>query len=88
MIGEQDSNKIILKNPFLILPNISYNEITKDLYTASGIIFAGAGKINFQNDEKLSELGLENIQVVMLPADDMNQRYLDNKKMSIKKLYL
>lgn len=59
MIGEQDSNKIILKNPFLILPNISYNEITKDLYTASGIIFAGAGKINFQNDEKLSELGLE-----------------------------
>lgn len=59
MVGEQDSSKIVLKNPFLIIPNISYNEITKDLYTASGIVFAGAGKINFQDDEKLNELGLE-----------------------------
>ena len=59
MVAEQDSSKIILQNPFLILPNVSYHEITKDLYTATGVVFAGTGKINFQDDDKLSELGLE-----------------------------
>ena len=59
MVAEQDSGKIILQNPFLILPDVSYHEITKDLYTATGVVFAGAGKINFQDDEKLNELGLE-----------------------------
>ena len=38
--------------------------------------------------EILENLGLENIQVVMLPADEMNQMYLDNKKMNIKRLDL
>ena len=38
--------------------------------------------------EILSELGLENIQVIMLPAGEMNQLYLDNKKMSIERLNL
>lgn len=38
--------------------------------------------------EILSNLNLEDIQVVMLPADKINQYYLDNKKMSIKKLDL
>ena len=56
LVGEQDSSKIVLKNPFLIIPNISYNEITKDFYTESGVAFAGSGKINFENDEKLNEL--------------------------------
>ena len=59
MIAEQDSSKIILQNPFLIIPNISYHEVTKDLYTNTGVIFAGAGRINFKDDEKLNELGLE-----------------------------
>ena len=38
--------------------------------------------------EILSNLGLENIQVIMLPAREMNQLYLDNKKISIDKLDL
>ena len=38
--------------------------------------------------EILSNLGLENIQVIMLPAGEMNQLYLDNKKMSIGRLNL
>lgn len=59
MIAEQDSSKIILQNPFLIIPNISYHEITKDLYTDTGVVLAGTGKINFQEDEKLNELGIE-----------------------------
>ena len=38
--------------------------------------------------EILSTLGLEDIQVIMLPADKINQFYLDNKKISIKMLNL
>ena len=36
----------------------------------------------------LSDLGLENIRVIMLPARKMNQLYLDNKKMDIEMLKL
>ena len=36
----------------------------------------------------LHDLGLENIQVVMLPAGKINKLYLDNKKMDIPKLNL
>ena len=38
--------------------------------------------------EILSALGLEDIQVIMLPADKINKYYLDNKKMSIDLLNL
>ena len=36
----------------------------------------------------LSKLGLENIQVIMLPASEINQLYIDNKKMDISRLNL
>ena len=36
----------------------------------------------------LSDLGLENIQVIMLPVHEVNQMYLENKKMNIKRLNL
>ena len=36
----------------------------------------------------LHDLGLENIQVVMLPAGKINKLYLDNKKMSVSSLNL
>lgn len=36
----------------------------------------------------LSKLGLENIQVVMLPANEINQLYLENKKIDISRLNL
>ena len=38
--------------------------------------------------EILKNLGLDNIQVVILPADEMNLRYLENKKMNISNLKL
>ena len=36
----------------------------------------------------LHKIGLENIQVIMLPANEINQLYLDNKKMDISRLNL
>ena len=38
--------------------------------------------------EILSELDLEDIQIIMLPAGEINQFYLDNQKISIKNLDL
>lgn len=58
MVVEQDTSKMILQNPLLIFPNISYHEITQDLYNATGIVLAGTGKLNFESDEKLEELGV------------------------------
>ena len=36
----------------------------------------------------LSDLGLKDIEVIMLPAREMNKLYLDNKKMDIERLNL
>ena len=71
MVGEQNSNKMLLKNPFLLLPNISYNEITKDIYTGTGVAFAGTGKINFQDDEKLKELDVQVNNFIISSEDSM-----------------
>lgn len=38
--------------------------------------------------EILHGLGLENIQIIMLPVGDLNQRYLENRKLSISNLNL
>ena len=38
--------------------------------------------------EILHDLGLENIQVIMLPANQLNQYYLDNQKIDISSLEL
>ena len=75
MVGEQDRNRILLGNPFLIIPNISYTEITKDIYTGEGVAFAGTGKINFVDDQKLNEL---NVQVNNFIMSSENSIYIED----------
>ena len=38
--------------------------------------------------EILSDFDFEDIQIIMLPADEINQYYLDNKRINMKKLFL
>lgn len=52
---EEDSSKMILESPELILTNITYHDITKDL---SNVVVASAGRINIESDEKLNELNV------------------------------
>lgn len=55
IVIEQDSSKMILQSPELILANISYHNITQDI---SNVVLASAGKIDIASDEKLQELNV------------------------------
>ena len=55
------------------------------LFPTYGLEIENKGYIEL---EMLSSLGLENIQVIMLPANEINELYLKNKKMDISRLNL
>ncbi len=75
MIAEDDSSKIILQNPFFIIPNITYHEITKDLSTGAGVALAGTGKINIESQGKLESLGVT-VNTLMTSSD--NSYYIED----------
>lgn len=58
MVIEQDANRMIMENPQLILPNISYNPITQDISNSGFVLFASAGKLTTAASEKLEELNV------------------------------
>ena len=51
IIRETDSNKMVTDSPDLIIPDIEYSKVTKDLYNTTGVIFINATKININEDE-------------------------------------
>ena len=55
IIIEEDSSKMILQSPELILTDISYHDITNNI---TNVVVASAGKLNIENDEKLQELNV------------------------------
>ena len=58
LVCEQNADNMVYGVPDLIMPNLVYNDIVKDLYTDGKIIMADAGKINVASSEKLKELGV------------------------------
>ena len=55
IIIEEDSSKMILQSPELILTDISYHDITDDI---TNVVVASSGKLNIESDEKLQELNV------------------------------
>ena len=53
-IVETDTSKMVLNSPYVIVPELQYSEITKNIYTSTGPIFINATKINI-NEDKLEE---------------------------------
>lgn len=72
IIMEENPNKVILQNPTLILPDISYHKITQDL---TRLIFACPGKLNIESDEKLEQL---NVTVNKLISSSEESFYREN----------
>jgi len=64
IIRETDSSKMIMNSQDLILPNIQYSAVTKDLITTTGIILVNSTKINI-NEEKLEELNVVKTQLAL-----------------------
>ncbi len=55
IIIEEDSSKMILQSPELILTDISYHDITNNI---TNVAVASSGKLNIESDEKLQELNV------------------------------
>ena len=58
IIRETDTSKMVSEQPDLIMPEIQYSEITKDIYNTTGVILVNATKINVDTD-KLDELNVD-----------------------------
>ena len=58
IIRETDTSKMVSEQPDLIIPEIQYSDITKDIYNTTGVIFVNATKINVDTDN-LDELNVE-----------------------------
>ena len=58
IIRETDTSKMATGSPDLIIPELEYSEITKDLYNSTGVIFVNATKVNIDED-KLEEQNVE-----------------------------
>lgn len=64
IIRETDTSKMVTNSPDLILPEVEYATVTKDLYNTTGMIFINATKINIDVD-KLEELNVEETDLLL-----------------------
>lgn len=58
IVREIDSNYTLLNQPSFIIPNLSFHNITNDIITDGNIILFEAGKLNFADDDSLSNLSV------------------------------
>lgn len=58
IVFEGSSDNMATGYPDLIMPNLEYNSIVKDLYTDGNVIFADAGYINTASSEELEKLNV------------------------------
>ena len=67
VIIEEDTNKMVMQTPNLIIPNISYSGITKEISTDGGIALLNASRINFKDEAEIEELNL-NIEEMIVSS--------------------
>lgn len=58
IVCEQSPDNMIAGLPDLIIPELTYNEIVKDIYTDGKIVMTDAGRINTKSEEELEKLGV------------------------------
>jgi len=59
VVVEQDENKMVMGSPYMILPDVTYTDITENIATDGGVCFIDSGRLNFKEDEELENLGLD-----------------------------
>lgn len=64
IIRETDASKMVTNSPDLILPDVQYATVTKDLYNTTGMVFINATKINIDVD-KLEELNVKETDLLL-----------------------
>ena len=68
IIRETNSSHMVTNSPDLIIPEIQYATVTKDLVNSTGVIFVNATKINVDTD-KLEELKVEENDLLLASKD-------------------
>lgn len=58
VVCEQSVSNMITGSPDLIIPEMTYNSIVKDLYTDGTVVLLDSGRINTVSDEELEKLGV------------------------------
>ncbi len=58
IVCEQSSTNMIAGSPDLIIPEMTYNSIVKDLYTDGTVVLLDSGRINTESEERLKELNV------------------------------
>ena len=73
-IRETDTSKMLSNSPDLIIPELEYSEITKDLYNTTGAIFVNSTKINVDED------GLEDLKVLARTSKNNKRSKRGNRR--------
>ena len=58
VVCEQSAANMLAGSPELIIPELTYNSIVKDIYTDGSIVMLDAGRINTSDEETLTNLGV------------------------------
>ena len=80
VVCEQSSSNMLAGSPELIIPEMSYNSIVKDIYTDGSIVMLDAGRINTVDDDKLEEIGVTATPFI---KSSSNSFYRENATQSI-----
>lgn len=64
IIIEQDTSKMVMQSPDIILPTINYSILTEDLASQGMVAFFDTSKLSFANDEKLEDLGITKTELL------------------------
>lgn len=82
IIRETDSNKMLAGSPDIIMPEISYSKLTKNIYNTTGPIFVNATKINVADTEKLNELNVTKTELANTSDEAYFRKDFNNQQNS------
>ena len=78
IIRETSNSHMVTNTPDLIIPEIQYSEVTKDLYNTTGVILINATKINIDTD-RLDELNVEEYDLMLASEDSYFRTNFNNQ---------
>ena len=82
IIRETDSSKMMSNSPDIIVPELEYSDITKNIYNTTGAIFINATKINI-DDSKLDELNVTKTELAKTSTGSYFRKDFNNQQNTI-----
>lgn len=82
IIRETDSSKMASNQPDIIIPQIEYSKVTKDLYNSKGVLFVNATKINMSDESNLSTQKITKTDLVKASSSSYFRTNFSNQNQS------